>query len=470
MNPPPAPCQVRSWKISPDFQVELDDILANKHLFPIALKDFEEYLLFTEYTVENLYFVMWLKDYTRAYETYVSMPTEPPENPTVGAGKLALLFARALATFFDTSSNLALNLPHTIVVPVREIAEQSSLPPPEALHQAHEYVREMLKESLKRFVKICYGNSDTNRAWFAYVNGWVTAIVMVGITILGIFLGWPRMTRLASYPILALAIASIFASTNGVCLGIFALADSRQLRPFELAAPRLPEAVAIQDSTSSNRERQQPNAPRYDADDPLKPTPANSFSIALELEEGNFSTIDYKPDSVKTPMFSKRTSTADDHRPSFTDEKTKYLYTASFIPVSSAQSMTTTTTTTTPEPTCTTDTNSPFAFDFDTLPAFYPIPSTHTTNAHPSYTFPFKTRRSKSVKSVGTKTTTTDSHSSAMFSNSSPIFAELARVSDPIVMRSQWEIFTKSILYGMSVATVIMVVLMAAPYPPGTRH
>ncbi|KAG8865390.1 hypothetical protein FRB96_000280 [Tulasnella sp. 330] len=450
MNTPPAP---RSWKISPDFEVKLDDILANKHRFPIALKDFEEYLLFTEHTVENLYFVVWVRDYTHAYEAYLSMSAEPPEDQGVAVGKLTLLFARALATFFDTPSNLALNLPHALVMPIRDVAGQSSLPPPEVLQQAHEYVREMLKESLKRFVKTCHGNSDTNRAWFAYMNGWVTAIVVVGITILGIFLGWPRMTRLASYPILALAIATIFASTQG---GVFALVDSRQLCPLELAAPRLPDTAARQDSMTSNRDHQQPNAPHYEADDPLKPTSTNSFSVAVELEEGNFSTMDHRPGSVMMLTHDKQPSTVDGYPPLFTDEKTKYCYTASFIPDSiSGQPMTSITT---PEPTYTTGTSSPFVFDFDTPPVFYPIPSSHITNVVPPDPVSFHTRRSKSVdvKTMESQTTT-------FFSDPGPVIAELARVSDPIVMRSQWEIFARSLLYGTSVATLIMVVLMAVP-------
>ncbi|KAG8865391.1 hypothetical protein FRB96_000281 [Tulasnella sp. 330] len=419
--------------------------MTNKHLYPIALKDFEEYLLFTEHTVENLYFVVWLRDYTRAYDAYMSMPAEPPESLRVVADKLALLFARALATFFDIPSNLALNLPHTLVMPIREIAEQTSIPPPEALHQAHEYVREMLKESLKRFLRSSYRNADTNRVWFAYVNGWVMAIAMVGITILGIFLGWPRMTRLASYPILALAIATIFASTQGVCLGIFALTDSRQLRPFELAAPRSPATANRRVSTSPNKQSQPPHAPRSEADDPPNFVIKNSFSRAPELEEGDGGTVGHQPDSGKTLKLDKQPFIADDNP------------ITSSIPVSS--STWPMTSIATPEPTHTIDTSSPFVFDFDTLPAFYPLPSSHTTNTVPS------TRRSKSLDIK-----TTDSQTNNLLLDSSPVFAELMRVSDPIVMRSRWQIFIRSLLYGTSIATLIMVVLMAVPYPHGTRH
>ncbi|KAG8886881.1 hypothetical protein FRB98_000907 [Tulasnella sp. 332] len=451
LNPPPAPCQARSLKISPDFQVELDGILGESALDRLR---------------KSGYFVVWLKDYTRAFDAYTSMPAEPPEARAIAAGKLALLHARALATFFDTSSHLALNLPHTIVVPVRDVAEQSFLSPPEALSEAHEYVREMLKESLKRFLKSSYGNSDTNRSWFAWASGWIVASAVVGVTVLGIFWGWPRATRLASYPILILAISTIFASAHGVCLAIFTFADSRQLRPFELAAPRFSDAVSRPSPSTSNKEQNPLDTPRSLAYDSIKLGSPNSFAAAPDLEEGTATTVRYKPDSLKRIVDEQRTSTTDDPQSSISDDKTKYLYTASFIPVAST-SRSITATATASETTHINEPGSPFIFDFDALPSFYPIPSTDDA---PSKPFSFHSRRSRSVRSMDIKSMTTDLHGATVLSHSSPVFAELAKVSDPIVVRSQWEIFSRSLLYGTSVATLIMVALMAAPYPPGARN
>ena len=78
-NPPPAPCKARTFQIAPNFQVDLEDVLGafpdhflmrgtlahfhsilippgpdNQHLPPLSLKDLESYLLFTEYSAENL--------------------------------------------------------------------------------------------------------------------------------------------------------------------------------------------------------------------------------------------------------------------------------------------------------------------------------------------------------------------------------------------------------------------------------
>lgn len=43
-----------SFKVVPIFRVALEDILDGKHLPPLSLKDFEEYLLFDERSAENL--------------------------------------------------------------------------------------------------------------------------------------------------------------------------------------------------------------------------------------------------------------------------------------------------------------------------------------------------------------------------------------------------------------------------------
>lgn len=45
---------VRSLRITPKFDVRLEDVLNAKHLPPLGLKEFEEYLLFVEHSAENL--------------------------------------------------------------------------------------------------------------------------------------------------------------------------------------------------------------------------------------------------------------------------------------------------------------------------------------------------------------------------------------------------------------------------------
>lgn len=47
---------ITNWgiRIQPQYQVSLEDVLARKHLPPLGLKDFEEWLLFVDGTPENL--------------------------------------------------------------------------------------------------------------------------------------------------------------------------------------------------------------------------------------------------------------------------------------------------------------------------------------------------------------------------------------------------------------------------------
>lgn len=53
---PPTPtigC-VRSFRLTPCFQVTVEDVINAKHLPPLGRKEFEEYLLYKEYSIENL--------------------------------------------------------------------------------------------------------------------------------------------------------------------------------------------------------------------------------------------------------------------------------------------------------------------------------------------------------------------------------------------------------------------------------
>ncbi|KAI0071694.1 hypothetical protein K474DRAFT_1606486 [Panus rudis PR-1116 ss-1] len=55
VHPPPVKNKVPSWSITPQFKINLQDVLDRKHLPPLGLKDFEEWLLFVDNCAENLY-------------------------------------------------------------------------------------------------------------------------------------------------------------------------------------------------------------------------------------------------------------------------------------------------------------------------------------------------------------------------------------------------------------------------------
>ncbi|TCD70513.1 hypothetical protein EIP91_002858 [Steccherinum ochraceum] len=69
-HPPAAKNQVHSWGVIPAFDIRLEDILDRKHLPPLGLKDFEEWLLFVDNVPENLYFILWLREYTSRYTAW----------------------------------------------------------------------------------------------------------------------------------------------------------------------------------------------------------------------------------------------------------------------------------------------------------------------------------------------------------------------------------------------------------------
>ncbi|KIP08082.1 hypothetical protein PHLGIDRAFT_127225 [Phlebiopsis gigantea 11061_1 CR5-6] len=67
-------------RIQPYYEISLEDVLNRKHLPPLGLKDFEEWLLFVEGTAENLYFILWLREYSARYTTWRSSLKRGPSS------------------------------------------------------------------------------------------------------------------------------------------------------------------------------------------------------------------------------------------------------------------------------------------------------------------------------------------------------------------------------------------------------
>ncbi|KAK7690104.1 hypothetical protein QCA50_006751 [Cerrena zonata] len=81
LHPPPAKSQLATWSITPQFDIKLEDILNRKHLPPLGLKDFEEWLLFVEHTPEYLYFILWLREYTARYSAWKQQVKQQQQTP-----------------------------------------------------------------------------------------------------------------------------------------------------------------------------------------------------------------------------------------------------------------------------------------------------------------------------------------------------------------------------------------------------
>ncbi|KAG2343303.1 hypothetical protein BDR05DRAFT_963264 [Suillus weaverae] len=272
-NPPPSVGKVRSCGVTPFLEVHLDDVLERKHLPPLGLKDFEEYLLYVEQSPENLYFLLWLKEYTTRYHIWaqhtkaIIAPTTPDNatrqafrTPPSSDASLALFYAKAKQTFFTPGAEYELDVPSDILAPFHCSPQNSAFftrvrgtaisnppnvhPDPAVFIEVALETRAMLKESLSRFVRAASTNVGSRRAACGIAAG-ILCLCIAGILPLaltsGDWVGAPhgRWWRLSAFPGMWLGLVLLFSSFNGVCLMVYVFGDLRQLRKFELARPAI---------------------------------------------------------------------------------------------------------------------------------------------------------------------------------------------------------------------------------------
>ncbi|OSD07231.1 hypothetical protein PYCCODRAFT_1456139 [Trametes coccinea BRFM310] len=264
-----------------------DEILERKHLPPLGLKDFEEWLLLIDRAPENLYFILWLREYTARYSAWArqsrahpqsraSSPPQgrayrtlstphPPPNPA-----LALFYLRAKETFLTPNGPYALRLPHDVLAPFQSsslgagvggptggswphaiLSDRSDalvntpggLPPPPdpaVFAEVADRVRAILTDSLDRFVVATFHNVGMPRAYCGCAGGTVIGLTGSAPILLANFLtGGSRWWRFSALPGLWLGMTIVISAMFGVCMMIYVFGDLRQLRSFELA--RFPE-------------------------------------------------------------------------------------------------------------------------------------------------------------------------------------------------------------------------------------
>jgi hypothetical protein len=245
-NPPaPAVGKVRSCNVTPIFNVKLEDILDRKHLPPLGLKDFEEWLLYVELSPENLYFILWLREYTARYRHWAQRAKLLREEareygldwPSNSSSQLAMFYARAKQTFFTPNSDYELNIPSDMLAPFH-VSNSSPHPDPVIFDQVAIETQKMLKESLRRFVSAQFNNVGNNRVICGLIGGVCFNLIGALLPIVYNFVeGHSRWARLSALPGLWLGLSVIIASLHGVCLGVYIFGDLRQLRKFELTRP-----------------------------------------------------------------------------------------------------------------------------------------------------------------------------------------------------------------------------------------
>jgi len=250
--------------------VKLDDVLERKHLPPLGrfrslpvlvtkeltlcrsgLKDFEEWLLFVEQNAENLYFILWLKDYNARYTQWMNntraILRRDSSRPYQSASQLpssiqtnralALFYSRAKQTFFTPNSPYELDLPSDILGPFhapslssdslnnpssRDYSASSGPlsphPDPAVFSEVEERVRSVLQESLDRFASSAITNVGTARATCGLIGGTVIALagflppIAVNFTFSRV-----RWLRILAFPGLWLGLTIVLASLRGVC-------------------------------------------------------------------------------------------------------------------------------------------------------------------------------------------------------------------------------------------------------------
>jgi hypothetical protein len=244
--------------------VKLDDVLDRKHLPPLGsptpvvfpcrqdtdtsrsgLKDFEEWLLFVEQNAENLYFVLWLKEYNARYTQWTNttrtlLRHDPYQSSTRTNRALAIFYSRAKQSFFTPNSPYELDLPSDILGPFhtpsissdslnhppnRDYSASSGAfsphPDPAVFSEVEEKVRSMLQDSLNRFSASTITNVGTARATCGLVGGAVIALAGFLPPIAENFaLSKVRWLRLLALPGLWFGLTIVFASLRGVRISV----------------------------------------------------------------------------------------------------------------------------------------------------------------------------------------------------------------------------------------------------------
>lgn len=245
--------KVRSCSVTPVLDVRLDDVLARRHLPPIGLKDLEEYLLYVEHAPENLYFILWLKDYTARYQAWVQREKLSLVNkkekmasksqrqnfmlPPTPDPSLAMFYQRAKQTFFTPNGEYELNIPSDILAPFhcsphthahphnhnRSLLwhSQSVHPDPAVFAEVAIETRNMLEESLKRFVRAASTNVGSQRAVCGIIGGCVFTIGSGMVPLLMTTARWNAgphgyLIRLVAFPGLWFGLTILIASLQGV--------------------------------------------------------------------------------------------------------------------------------------------------------------------------------------------------------------------------------------------------------------
>lgn len=149
------------------------------------------YLVFKEYSAENLYFILWLNEYEKEYQAYLADPSIPKNAPVQSLSTdplaprtashlpeyLAESLRRGLDVFFAPDGPLELNLPRATRDKILVEAGQSG--DPKDFAEARDIIEHSLNRSLAQHSKTCTANAGPRRLVFCFCLG--LSIFLLGL-------------------------------------------------------------------------------------------------------------------------------------------------------------------------------------------------------------------------------------------------------------------------------------------------
>ncbi|KAF9013510.1 hypothetical protein BDQ17DRAFT_1343569 [Cyathus striatus] len=190
---------------------------------------FQEWLLYVEMCPENLYFILWLREYRTRYDQWLSQTKFQPDSDeyrfnwsTGNSSHLAMFYARAKQTFFTPNAIYELNLSSDRLAPFHA-ANESPHPEPSIL---------------KLFVSAQLNNVGNNRVMCGMIAGVLFCLIgFIPPVVVNFVRGHTRWARVTAFPGLWVGLTIFLAAIHGICIGVYIFGDLRQLRKFELARP-----------------------------------------------------------------------------------------------------------------------------------------------------------------------------------------------------------------------------------------
>ncbi|TIB10395.1 hypothetical protein E3P89_02379 [Wallemia ichthyophaga] len=258
--------KVRSCAATPLDAVTLESILNDSYLPPLTLVDFQDYLVFSENSVENLFYLRWLAHYASLHEKLNSISNNNGINNNNNnqrsssdaaevIDEMSQQYQRSLSTFILPGSAYELNLPSKLIQELLMIAPQqyvdvgdftsthrhAVLPPPAdavPLVQCKHAVVQMLRGSARKFSAKSPANGGRKRGWFALFVGVLFGLFGLLIVLVARLYqkgDGGRRTAGASIPFFWFGVATFVMGLHGICIVVFMFGDARQLHPIELA-------------------------------------------------------------------------------------------------------------------------------------------------------------------------------------------------------------------------------------------